>query len=566
MNSSILMSSPFIALTTLVTLVLFSATLAYDGDPPPPLVVGTQGVVIGTTGKMAVEAGVMLLKQGGSAVDAAMGTALAQVVECAGAYVSHAGILSMVYFEATTGKVYSLNACYQIPAEEKDPLTIPGRGKPSGRTALVPGYMAGIQAAHDRFGKLSRQQIFAPAIAMAQNGVPVTSMLARFIKTRSTILNRLPNTAKIFKKDDGSPYIEGDNLRQAEMAHTLQQVAKQGAKYMYEGVWGQKLVADVQMEGGKLSLEDLKKYQPIWENPLHTSYRNHEVYVPGMSSIGGVNMIEAMHLLKAMNLPRLGHFTSSPESLFWLMQAGHCQALGFLPRTTLAQFNGLDLTPHSRLKQETAEKLWQLMQQGKWPLASAMKQAPANPAGHSDGVVAVDSFGNVAAVTHTINTVLWGDTGIFVDGISIPDSAAFQQAGMKDAGAGNRLPDPMCPLIVMKDGKPLLASSAIGGGLHQRTLGMLCNIFDFGYDPQAAIEAPYILMPEFGASAPTDRVEQGSFHILEQVIKLGQPVKELSIETAAAHRGYWIGVHITPQGKRAIGTRKLPLPSVAGGY
>jgi gamma-glutamyltranspeptidase/glutathione hydrolase len=110
---------------------------------PAPLAEGRNGVVVGTTGNAAVHAGLETLKAGGSAADAAAVTALTQVVECGGAYVSHAGILSMVYFEAKTGKLHYLNACYDTPADEKDPLSIP-KGKPSGRTALVPGFMAGI--------------------------------------------------------------------------------------------------------------------------------------------------------------------------------------------------------------------------------------------------------------------------------------------------------------------------------------------------------------------------------------------------------------------------------------
>ena len=89
----------------------------------PALVEGSHGVVVGTTGPMSVKAGLEILKRGGTAADAAMATSLAQVVECAGSYVSHAGILGMVYCEAATGKILFLNAAYNTPREEKDPST-----------------------------------------------------------------------------------------------------------------------------------------------------------------------------------------------------------------------------------------------------------------------------------------------------------------------------------------------------------------------------------------------------------------------------------------------------------
>jgi len=197
-------------------------------------------------------------------------------------------------------------------------------------------------------------------------------------------------------------------------------------------------------------------------------------------------------------------------------------------------------------------------------------QVSASP-NHSDGIVVVDRWGNVAAVTHSINTTLWGDTGIFVGGVSIPDSAAIQQRAVKLAGPGKRLPDPMCPLIVLKDGKPSLGSSAIGGGLHQKTLQVLANVLDFGNDPQAAVEQPAFLMPDFaGAGPPVARVEKRAFDdkLLEATRALGQQIREASAAEAAAFRGYWVGAQIAPDGKlrRAFGTRKAPVAAVAEGY
>jgi gamma-glutamyltranspeptidase/glutathione hydrolase len=92
---------------------------------------------------------------------------------------------------------------------------------------------------------------------------------------------------------------------------------------------------------------------------------------------------------------------------------------------------------------------------------------------HSDAVVAVDAAGNMAAVVHTINTVNWGSTGIFVGGISIPDSAAFQQPAIAARAPGSRLPDFTNPGVALRDGKPALTFSGIGTGVDVRTLGAL---------------------------------------------------------------------------------------------
>src|SRR5262249_12693405 len=161
-----------------------------------------------------------------------------------------------------------------------------------------------------------------------------------------------------------------------------------------------------------------------------------------------------LNLLAEANLPQHGHPGQSPTSLFWLMQISHCQVLSFLPGATLKQFQGLDLSPPSRIRRETSAAIWKQMQEGTWTFATKVNAVREERPADCDGIVVVDRWCNVAAVTHSINTTLWGDTGLFVGGISIPDSAAFQQAAMKEAGPGKRLPDPMCPLIVLHAGRP----------------------------------------------------------------------------------------------------------------
>jgi hypothetical protein len=106
---------------------------------------GRAGMVVGVTEALAVHAGLEALQQGGNAADAAMVTALSQVALHAGSVVSYAGIMSLLYYDAATGRVYAMKALYNTPSEEKDPLSIPamGSGIPSGRTALVPGFMPG---------------------------------------------------------------------------------------------------------------------------------------------------------------------------------------------------------------------------------------------------------------------------------------------------------------------------------------------------------------------------------------------------------------------------------------
>src|SRR5215831_391769 len=148
---------------------------SYDVEAKAPLASsanGSKGMVASLITPLAVHAGVKVLQQGGNAADAALTTSLAQIALTGGAAISYAGIMTAVYYDAASNNVYTLNAAYNTVKDETDPLTIPSIGEHSGRTALVPGFMAGVQALHDRFGKAPFPALFEPAIWIAGHGVP----------------------------------------------------------------------------------------------------------------------------------------------------------------------------------------------------------------------------------------------------------------------------------------------------------------------------------------------------------------------------------------------------------
>ena len=471
-------------------------------------------MVVGLTGRRSVHAGIEVLKQGGSAADAAIATALTQIVEAAGSYVSFAGILSMTYYDASTGKILYLNAGYNTPLEEKDPLSIPkldettSKGAASGRTALVPGFMAGIQAAHERFGKLPLPQLFKPAIDLAEGGFAVDPLLAYFIEFRKDVLGRLPETKRLFTKPDGKFYTQGDTFRQPELAVTLRHAADEGTAYMTTGEWGQRFVAAVGREGGRITARDLASYRVIWQDPLETTYRDLHVFAPGLSATGGVDTIEALNLVELAGLGRRGVPSRTPESLFWLIQITDNQNQLFHPELAARRFPDKNFSAQTRVTKEHAHWLWARMQEGRWPYAVKSTQA-SRRAGHSSGVVAVDRWGNVAAVTHSCNAVIWGNTGIFVGGISVPDSASFQQEAIKQVGPGNRLPDPMTPLIITRDSKPILATAPSA----RDSISGTCRSWKhfrirLGH-AQSAVDAPAFLASDWSPAKSVARSARG---------------------------------------------------------
>lgn len=513
-------------------------------------------MIVGTTGASAVRAGFEALKQGGSAVDAALTTALTQIALAGGGWVSYAGLFTMVVYEAESGKVHSLSAGFGIPRGEIDPATIPaqGSGTPSGRTALVPGFMAGVGAAHERFGKLPLASVFGPAIYYAEEGFELSPMTAGMIVSRKTYLHRLPATRKIFfgagdaggassvEAVDREPHPAGYRFRQPELATTLKAVVEHGTDYMYKGAWAEHFVAAVNQEGGNFTRADLADYQAIWAEPVRTQYLGFDVAALGSPSMGGVNSVECLNLLEAAALEP---YTQSAESLFWWMQITNAFVIGYLPPAMQDfLFPGVEVSPGRRASKEWAKTLWGKLKDGSFPMT---RKPPAG--NHSDAVVAIDSAGNVVALVHSINTTLWGESGIFVDGVSIPDAASYQQDQIAAAGPGDHLPDPTNPLIVLRDGKPVLASSSIGGGLHQQTMMCLDHVLR-GMTPAEAIAQPTLLLPKFGAlGLSTAQVPEGAFadEMIDQVRALGQPVTEANTSQQGATRGYWIGIHVDPK-------------------
>jgi gamma-glutamyltranspeptidase/glutathione hydrolase len=537
---------------------------------PVPMAEGTRGVISATSGAAAARAGLEALKRGGTAIDAALTHAMADVVLLSACCVSHAGFMTLVYYEAASGKVHSMNAAWNTVADETDPRSIPGRGAPSGRASLVPGFMAGAQAAHDRFGKLPWESLFGPAIYFAEEGFTLSPVVAGMITSRKAALERLPATKAVFTRPDGSWYQAGDTFRQPELARTLRQVAVQGSSYMYRGPWAEHLVAAVRAEGGRMTLADLADYRVIWGEPAHTSFRGFDVYALGLPSLGGLNLVEALNLVEIADLRRLGHYTRSPEALYRLMRISR---VSDVMGTSITSLRGepvhllarhgveLDRTPASRMSKAGAERTWAAMQTPAWSLVDreVFGWQVTGGTGHSDAVVTVDQWGNVAALLHTSNAATWGTSALFVDGVWIPDPGSYQQEPVARAGPGARLPDPTNPVIVLRNGKPVLASSSIGTGLQEQTLVSVVNVLEYGLDPKAAVDTAAFLRPLFVAPAPeaaadvgSQVVVEGEFadSLLERVRALGMPVKTFPYRQASSWRGGWVAVTIDGAGVR----------------
>jgi gamma-glutamyltranspeptidase/glutathione hydrolase len=169
-------------------------------------------------------------------------------------------------------------------------------------------------------------------------------------------------------------------------------------------------------------------------------------------------------------------------------------------------------------------------------------------------------------VCHSINCAAWGTTGIFVEGISIPDSANFQQQLIEAVGPGKPLPDPTNPLLIFKKGKPFLASSSIGSDLHSCTLQNLYNVLDFGMDPKKAVETVNFHL--FSTDLRKRSVTKGDFseEIIEGVKEMGEELQVVSAQVARGFLGYWVGIRIDPETGKLEGGVSQQINGLVLGY
>jgi gamma-glutamyltranspeptidase/glutathione hydrolase len=510
---------------------------------------GAHAMIAGSSGKPALEAGLQVLREGGNACDAALTAALDQVTRAAGAWVSFGGVMSLVYYQAATGKVFTLSAPFKTPFEETDPMTIPRQPTPSGRTALVPGFLGGILAAHDKLGSVPRERIFAPAIKTAEEGFQLSNSIYGLFQYRWNVLSRLPETRRIFEKADGSSYRPGDTFIQPVLAQTLKAVSRQGADYFYRGEWADKFVEIVRREGGRMIKRDLEEYSPVWSEAAHTSYYGYDAYAVNYPCLGGASLIAGLNMMEAAGLDHISGHASNPDSfcnLVRIARVGYYMTFlydffDFLQ----GEYPGRDFSTAAMLEKSTAQFFWNLIATGTWDelvrkFSSGGSSTHSAASGHSDALVAFDSMGNAAVISHTINTTDYGTTGIFVDGISIPDSGSMRQPEMKLRGAGQYLTDAMASLLLTKDGRPFLGCGSPGGSIRELTLQHVQSIVHDRLDPARAIARRVFYGP---GTSFCQRIKFIDFpsSFVEAVEEKG-----VCLENAQQREDYWVGILFDP--------------------
>jgi gamma-glutamyltranspeptidase/glutathione hydrolase len=527
------------------------------------------GIISATVSPIAVYAGVQALKAGGNAADAAATTALTQVTMQLGSVVSYAGIFTMLYYDAKDHKVYSMDAGYNSYLHETDPGTIPVsdlgvliksapkviEGGAKGRQTLVPGFMAGVEAMSSRFGHLPYRDLFAPAVWYAGHGVRISTVLQYDFAFRAKCLS-LTSEGQQFMRQAGNELPKlGDIFVQPELARTLKAVSENGSRYMYSGQWGEDFVRIVQREGGKVTTEDMKRYEPTWNEPRKEMVFGHTVYVNGPPHTGAYALFVGMNMAEALKLDQKGPYWTDPEAFRDLARIGLiADAAPKIGKSTSSFLlsRGVDTSASAQLGKGYAQAVAPLLDQ-------IFAPTPDNASKHSNAIVVVDRDGNVAVITHTINAVIWGDAGIVVDGIPIPDSAGFQQANLAGINPGDRVPNPIIDTIAFEGDAPVLGTASIGASLQNESIRVLLGILGQHQDLATVMAAPPLLAmndvsaADKPASQAPISIPQGAYpsDFIAKLKLMGLNIVEIPTIEAGSRRGTIAAVTIDPKsGKR----------------
>jgi gamma-glutamyltranspeptidase/glutathione hydrolase len=501
------------------------------------------GLVVADS-ELASAAGMEILRRGGNAVDAAIATALAlSVVDQASSGLGGGGF--MVLYRAGENKAYTLDFRETAPAASRRELYTRD-GKPVGLLSLtgalavaVPGEVAGLVEARRRFGSMPFAVLAAPAIKLASDGFPLDAALRFAIERQQANMKRFTNLGRVYLPAGELPN-EGDVIRQPELAATLKSLAQNGAAAFYGGWIGQAIIKTIEEAGGVMTLEDLKKYQPIWREPLTGSYRGRTVITMPPPSSGGLAILQMLNILEGYKLGDFQH-----NSAFYLHLLSETMKHAFADR---AQFLGDPDFVHVPVRKLTAKDYAQWIRRRIAP----DKTRPSDFYGYyhfnaekggTTHFSVVDRFGNAVACTQSVNTrfgskLLVAGTGIVLNN-EMDDFAIHPDRGNVYGLIGNeanslqpnkRPLSSMSPTIILRDKRPELIVGAAGGPrIISATLQTILNVIDFGMPIAAAVSAPRVhhqwlpdrLNVESGIGSPVGAALKLRGHTLREQTSLG---------------------------------------------
>jgi gamma-glutamyltranspeptidase/glutathione hydrolase len=483
------------------------APVARPPEIPPAQSIRAHNGVVTAQESRAARIGIEILDRGGNAVDAAVavGFALAVTYPRAG---NIGGGGFMVVHLAKTGQDVTIDYRETAPAAATATMFLDANGEPdpkksrdSALSVGVPGTVAGLALAHQKYGsgKLSLADLIEPAITLARNGVDVVDDIADTLPLAQQRIARWHSSAPVFLNSDGSVLAPGQDLLQPDLAVTLRAIARDGPKGFYEGPIAEKLAAAVRKAGGIMTVDDLKNYRAVERAPVRSTYRGYDVVSMPPPSSGGVHLIEMLNILEGYDLAKL----SRDESLHDMIEA---MKRAYADRAVfMGDPDAVKMPVAGLISKNYAASLRAQIGERAIPSAQIRGGKPADFEGRNTTHFSIiDRDGNAVSNTYTLNFsyglgLVAEGTGVLLnneldDFTSKSGTAnAYGLVGY-DAnlpGPGKRPLSSMAPTIVLKEGKPFLITGSPGGSrIITAVLQILVNAIDFHMPIEQAVSAP----------------------------------------------------------------------------
>jgi gamma-glutamyltranspeptidase/glutathione hydrolase len=500
-------------------------------------VVARHGMVVGPE-QLAGEIGSRIMQRGGNVVDAAVATGFALAVTYPRAGNLGGGGFMLIHLAEGNRQVF-IDYREVAPAAASRDMFLDEEGKEdlmreyfSLQASGVPGTVAGLLHALETYGTMSREEILAPAIALAEEGIPVSFALNYELATQGKRLRQNPESLRLFFKADGSPYEIGEIWRQPDLAWSLRQIAKHGADAFYRGEIARRIVAAMESGNGLITMQDLANYRAIERPPLRGRFREFEIVSAPPPSSGGVHIVQILNMLESDDLAGMGH-----NSAAYLHLLTESMKLAYADRSQYLGDPDFAEVPVAKL----IDKAYAARQRKLIDPARATPSATIKPgqvmlpeSKDTTHYSVADDKGNMVSNTYTLNAsfgsaiavpgtgmLLNNEMGDFAARPGKPNLFGLVQGETNSIEGGKRPLSSMSPTIVFRDGVPWLATGSPGGSrIITTVLQTLLNAMAFDMNvATAGISArihhqwlPDELLAESGISPDTVRLLEQMGH------------------------------------------------------
>jgi gamma-glutamyltranspeptidase/glutathione hydrolase len=431
---------------------------------------------------LASQAGLQMLKQGGNAIDAAVAAAFAiGVVEPNDSGIGGEGMI--VIYRADTRKAIAIDYRSAAPATASFSSKIPTAGHAG---VAVPGAVAGLSLALQRYGTMKLDQTMAPAIKLAEEGFTVGPTLAGEISDNFEAIQKNEALSAIMCPQ-GLPLEAGATLKNPDLGRSLRKIAEGGPDVFYRGDLAEAISADMAAHGGLISKSDLASYRAIAREPVRGHYRGFEL-VAAPPPLAGAAVIEILEILDRFDLSQ--NPPLSPQNVHLMAEAmkrGFADFSAFVADPDFVKVPIDGLLSHEYVQRRAAE-----IRPDRLTAKVTAGEPPREGSGSTTSLCAIDHQGNLAVLTQTISDhfgakVVVPGTGILLNN----EMRNFSSKGINSVAPGKRMRGTLSPTILLKDGQPYAALGTPGAGRIISTMAILIsNLIDQRMPIQQAIESP----------------------------------------------------------------------------